>query len=217
MFMKRWLFFILMIALMIPAFAQDARVERVSGKVEYLAVGGAWRTAAVGDIIPIGATISTGFRSSAVLSVGGSEISVSALTRMSIEDLAETNDSITTSLNLRTGKVRASVRTTSGKSTNFTLRSPVSTAAVRGTDFIFDGYRLEVIEGVVAFLNFVNETRSVGAGNSSDVTEDGTVSYSEDNQQDNSSVQTDTSGGAPSGTGYSGSGTKGDLIIVIGS
>jgi hypothetical protein len=217
MFMKRWFFFILMIALVIPVFAQNARVERVSGKVEYLTVGGSWMTAAVGDIIPIGATISTGFRSSAVLTIGGSEISVSALTRMSIEDLAETNDSITTSLNLRTGKVRASVRTTSGKSTNFTLRSPVSTAAVRGTDFVFDGYRLQVIEGVVAFLNYVNETRSVGAGNSSDITEDGTVSYPEDNQQNNSNVQTDTSGGAPTGTGYTGSGTTGDLIIVIGS
>lgn len=215
--MKRFLFFILMIVLVFPVFAQNARVERVSGKVEYLAPGGSWTTVAVGDIIPIGATISTGFRSSAVLDVAGSEISVSALTRMSIEDLAETNDTVTTSLNLRTGKVRASVRSTSGKSTNFTLRSPVSTAAVRGTEFVFDGYRLQVIEGVVAFLNYVNESKPVGAGNTSDVTEDGSVSYPEDNQQSNSNVDANTSGGDPAGTGYEGSGSEGNLVIVIGS
>ena len=215
--MKRFLFLILMVVLVIPVFAQNARIERVSGKVEYLTTGGSWTTAAIGDVIPIGATISTGFRSSAMLVVAGSGINVSALTRMSIEELTETSDSITTSLNLRTGKVRASVRSTSGKSTNFTLRSPVSTAAVRGTEFVFDGYRLEVIEGVVSFLNYVNESRPVLGGNTSELDEDGSVTYSEDSQQSNSNVDSDTSGGEGSGPVYSGAGTKGNLIIVVES
>jgi hypothetical protein len=214
--MKKLAFFILMIALVLPVFAQNATVERVTGKVEYMTDRGRWAAAEVGDVIPIGATISTGFRSSAVLLVSGSEITVMALTRMSIEDLAETNDSITTNLNLRTGKVRASVRTTSGKSTNFTLRSPVSTAAVRGTEFVFDGYRLQVIEGIVAFFNRVNEVMSVQAGNSSETTGDDSPSYPEDNQQADSTITTDPSG-APAGGGYQGSGTRGDLVIVIGS
>ena len=214
--MKKLLFFILMIALVLPAFSQNATVERVSGKVEYLRAGGRWAAVSAGDSIPIGATISTGFRSSAVLLVAGSEITVMALTRMSIEDLAETNDSISTSLNLRTGKVRASVRSTSGKSTNFTLRSPVSTAAVRGTDFIFDGYRLQVLEGTVRFLNRLNEAKSVQGGNESETTGDGAPSNPEDNQQNASTVTTDTSG-APAGGGYTGTGTRGNLVIVIGS
>ncbi len=214
--MKRCLIFILMIAFALPIFAQNASFERVSGKVEYLLPGGSWTTAAVGDEIPIGATISTGFRSSAVLLVGGSEISVVALTRMSIEDLTETSDSVTTSLNLHTGKVRASVKTTGGKSTNFTLRSPVSTAAVRGTDFVFDGYRLQVIEGTVRFLNKLNEAILVGAGNSSQTNGDDSPDYPEVDQQNNSDVPSDTSG-APAGTGYAGSGTTGNLVIVIGS
>ncbi|MBN1686119.1 MAG: FecR domain-containing protein [Spirochaetales bacterium] len=214
--MKRFLFFILMIAIAIPIFAQNATIERISGKVEYLVPGGVWTSARVGDIIPLGATISTGFKSSAVLAVGGSEISVLALTRMSIEDLTETSDSVTTSLNLRTGKVRASVRSTEGKSTDFTLRSPVSTAAVRGTEFIFDGYRLEVIEGIVTFLNRLNESTLVQGGNASETNGDDSPSYPEDNQQNNSTVTTDTSG-TPAGTGYTGAGTTGNLVIVIGS
>jgi hypothetical protein len=213
--MKKLAFFILMIALVIPVFAQNATVERVSGKVEYLRAGGRWAAVSVGDNIPIGATISTGFRSSAVIMVAGSEITVMALTRMSIEDLAETNDSISTSLNLRTGKVRASVRSTSGKSTNFTLRSPVSTAAVRGTEFVFDGYRLEVIEGIVTFLNKVNEAVSVMAGNESETTGDDSPSNPQDNQQNRARVRTGAGFGA--GTGYTGTGTTGDLVIVIGS
>lgn len=214
--MKRFLFFILMIMLVIPVFAQEAKVERVSGKVEYLAPGGAWTSVGVGDVIPLGATISTGFRSTAVLLVGGSEISVLALTRMSIDELVETSDSVTTSLNLRTGKVRASVRSTEGKSTDFTLRSPVSTAAVRGTEFVFDGYRLQVIAGVVTFLNRLNESKLVQGGNASETTGDDSPTYPEDNQQSNSTITTDTSG-APVGTGYTGTGTKGNLVIVIGS
>ncbi len=215
--MKRIWFFILMIAVAFPIIGQNATISRVSGKVEYLVAGGSWTEAAAGDVIPIGATISTGFRSSAVLTVVGSELTVSALTRMSIEELAETNDSITTTLNLRTGKVRASVRATSGKSTDFRLRSPVSTAAVRGTEFVFDGYRLEVIEGIVSFLSYVNETIPVLAGNSSDITEDGSPSYPGDNQQNNSTVSADTSGAPPAGTGYTGAGTTGNLVIVVGS
>jgi len=214
--MKRFLFFIMMIVIALPLFSQQARFERIAGKVEYLIPGGSWVTAAVGDVIPIGATVSTGFKSSAVLMVGGSEISVLALTRMSVEELTETSESVTTSLNLRTGAVRASVRSTSGKSTDFTLRSPVSTAAVRGTEFIFDGYRLEVIEGIVTFLNRLNESILVTGSNSSETSGDDSPSNPEDGQQNNSNITTDTSG-APPVTGYTGPGTTGNLVIVVGS
>lgn len=214
--MKKFVFFILMIALVIPVFAQNATVQRVSGKVEYLRAGGRWASVSAGDTIPLGATISTGFRSSAVLIVSGSEITVMALTRMSIEELAETNDSISTSLNLRTGKVRASVRSTSGKSTNFRLRSPVSTAAVRGTEFVFDGYRLDVIEGVVTFLNRLNEAVSVQGGNGSETSGDDAPVDPETNQQNNSTITTNPTG-ANDGGGYQGTGTTGDLVIRIGS
>jgi hypothetical protein len=205
-----------MIALVLPVFAQNATVERVSGKVEYMAARGRWTAARVGDTIPIGATISTGFRSSAVLSVSGSEITVMALTRMSIEDLAETNDSITTSLNLRTGRVRASVRSTSRKSTNFTLRSPVSTAAVRGTEFIFSGYRLDVINGAVTFLNLLNEGKIILGGNGSESNGFEALTDPEDFQKKGSKVITNFTGVLEKPQ-FTGSIIEGEVVIYVGS
>jgi hypothetical protein len=148
---------------------------------------------AAGDTFPIGATISTGFRSSAVLKVSDSEITVLPLTRMAIEELVETQTTVTTSLNLRTGKVRAQVQTTAGKTADFKLRSPVSTAAVRGTEFFFDGYRLDVITGVVQFLNAVNQGVIVLPGNSSQTDESGDVQDSEEVQKLDIVVSADTS------------------------
>lgn len=190
---KRVLFILLIMLIAIPVFSQTAIVQKVAGKVELMSPGGGWTAVSAGDTFPIGATISTGFRSSAVLLVSNSEITVLPLTRMAIEDLVETQTTVTTSLNLRTGKVRASVQTTAGKTADFKLRSPVSTAAVRGTEFLFDGYRLDVIEGVVQFLNAVNEGLFVSAGNGSETDEGGTVTYPEDDQRENLVVSADTS------------------------
>ncbi len=221
--MSKRMFFILLIMLIaIPIFAQTATVQRVSGKVDLLRSGGSWAAVAAGDSFPIGATISTGFRSSAVLLVADSVITVLPLTRMAIDDLVETQTTVTTSLNLRTGKVRAIVRTTEGKTADFKLRSPVSTAAVRGTEFVFDGYRLEVIEGVVQFFNTVSSRGRAGggagggeedgeedspeedgeegsegvfvtAGNGSETDERGVVTLPEDNQRLSLVVSADTS------------------------
>ncbi|MBT3273616.1 MAG: hypothetical protein HN368_10695 [Spirochaetales bacterium] len=199
--MKKTLFIILMVALTFPAMAQNATVQRVSGKVEIMRPGESWTSVSTGSSFPVGATISTGFRSSAVLLVAGSEITVLALTRMSVDDLVETPDTVTTSLNLRTGKVRAQVRSTEGKSINFRLRSPVSTAAVRGTEFVFDGFRLEVIEGAVQFFNKLNESRFVLAGNWSQTTGGSGPTDPQDNQQADLSVSTDTSGDSDGGDG----------------
>jgi hypothetical protein len=204
----------------VSVFAQTATVQRVAGKVELMKPGGSWASVAAGDTFPIGATISTGFRSSAVLLVSDSEITVLPLTRMAVEDLVETQTTVTTSLNLRTGKVRAQVRTTGGRTADFKLRSPVSTASVRGTEFLFDGYRLDVIEGVVQFFNAVNEGLFVSAGNGSETDESGDVSYPEDDQKTNLVVSANTSTVADDdGVEDAGTttvvGNTGSLVIVV--
>ena len=190
---KRVFFILLIMLITIPVFAQTATVQRVAGKVELMKSGGSWAAVAAGDSFPIGATISTGFRSSAVLLVSDSEITVLPLTRMAIEDLVETQTTVTTSLNLRTGKVRAVVQTTGGKTADFKLRSPVSTAAVRGTEFLFDGYRLDVIEGVVQFLNAVNKGLPVSAGGGSEIDKSGEVTEPEADLRTSLVVSADTS------------------------
>jgi hypothetical protein len=163
---------VLLIALTVPAAAQtSAVVESFSGKVEYQSAGGAWTAVSTGLSIPQGATISTGFRSEAVLRIGDSTLTVRPLTRMRIDELAEREGTVKTDLYLRVGRVKAEVRRTEGLQQEFRLTSPVSTAAVRGTSFSYDGYNLQVLEGLVALINAYGQSSGIPAGVS--ITSDG--------------------------------------------
>lgn len=196
-----------------PIVAQNASVVRLSGKVEILGTGGVWTPAVVGQQLAIGATVSTGFQSQAVLAVGESQLTVLALTRMSIQQLLQTQTGQTTTLNLDTGKVRAQVRSAPGQSADFRLRSPVSTAAVRGTDFYFDGFRLDVIEGVVEFFNRLGQSQYVAAGNGSQTSGDDNPTNPEDDAG-NQRVSGNAEGGGGTGGG-SNLDTSGHLIIMV--
>jgi hypothetical protein len=60
--------------------------------------------------------------------------------------------------------VKAEVKTATNVPQKFTLKGPVSTAAVRGTDFEFDGFTVTVTNGVVVFINTIGQSRGVLAG-----------------------------------------------------
>ena len=128
----------------------SASVSKITGKVEIL-VDGAWVPAKTGQIISAGTTISTGFRSVAELNVGNAIVTVKALTRLTLAELAENAGVITTNLNLRVGKVSAEVKSVAGKTNDFKVKRPVSTASVRGTGFDFDGETIQVTHGTVDF------------------------------------------------------------------
>lgn len=159
--------FLLLFAAHIPLFAVDAIVRSTEGKVEIKEPGGQWQRADSGRNISRGTYISTGFNSKAVLELGRSTLEVKALTRMQLEQIVENSDSVDTDLFLEVGKVEANVRSTKGLRNNFKLRSPVSTAAVRGTSFVFDGFTLWVTEGTVVFRNQVGQRRGVSEGKES--------------------------------------------------
>ncbi len=148
-------------------FAVDAVVRRIDGKVEIRPENGSWTAAETGQRISRNTFISTGFNSKAILELGGTTLEVRALTRMQLERIVETNESVDTDLFLEVGKVKAEVQSTEGLRNNFKLRSPVSTAAVRGTTFVFDGYTLWVTEGTVVFRNRIGQPRQVSAGQES--------------------------------------------------
>jgi hypothetical protein len=114
-----------------------------------------------------GTTISTSFKSEAVLDLGSSYITVKALTRMKLEELLDREDTIQTDIYLNFGKVSAEVKTTDNKSHDFKLKSPVSTAAVRGTKFDYDMFSVMVEKGIVLFLNKINQGRSIRKGGAS--------------------------------------------------
>jgi len=150
-----------------------AVVKDISGKVEIQVPGGRWEKATEGMKIEEGYIISTGFRSEAVLELGSSQVIVKQLTRMELTELVEKEGTVRTGLNLRVGKIKAEVRTTAGLRQNFRLTSPVSTAAVRGTSFEYDGVNLTVYEGSVAFTNPLGQGRLIPAGTASELSGSG--------------------------------------------
>jgi hypothetical protein len=73
------------------AFAQDvqARFLTITGTVEVQRRGGGWAPAAEGDVVDADTIISTGFKSSASLSLGNSTIQVRPLTRLTLMEITQ--------------------------------------------------------------------------------------------------------------------------------
>ena len=120
-------------AVLILSAADRAVITKVKGKVEIKPPGGSWTPAGTGHEISSGTAISTGFNSGATLDLGSSEIQVRQLTRISLNELVEQQGTIKTDLGLRIGKIRAEIKDVEGLKHDFTIRSAVSTASVRGT------------------------------------------------------------------------------------
>jgi hypothetical protein len=150
--MRKGFVFVLLLAGIAGVFAQEgeAVILDVQGTVEVQDGGSAeWRAAAPGDRIGKNAAISTGFKSTALISLGNSRLSVRPLTRLTLEELVQGDNAEDVRVHLRTGRVRAEVRPPVGSRTDFTVRSPVVTASVRGTSFEFDTRHLYVHDGRV--------------------------------------------------------------------
>ena len=166
---KATIVLLLLLALLAsPLIAQDAMIREVSGKVEFRVGSGAWRTASVGRQLALNATISTGFGASAVIRIGeaanGSVLEVGQLTRLTLEELIQREGTLSTAVFVPVGRVRATVSTAQGRSADFRVRGPLSTAAVRGTGFETNGWQLSVTEGIVEFVNALGEGRNISPG-----------------------------------------------------
>lgn len=137
-----------------------AQVVSVSGKVEVLN-GNSWKTLAAGDTLKSGDTVQTGFRSVAVLKIKDSTVNVAALTRMTVEQLSENSEKDNVRVFVKTGGVKSDVQKSSGKKVGFTVRTPVATASVRGTEFsvenTFDSTQVNTTRGKVAVWSGKNE------------------------------------------------------------
>jgi hypothetical protein len=153
--------------------AQEAASFReVNGTVEIRAPGSAgWTNAAAGDRIEKNTLISTGFKSNAVILLGNTVIMVRPLTRLSLEEIARNQNNEQVNLYLGTGRVRVEVNPPSGGKTDFTVRSPIATASVRGTSFEFDTENLRVDEGQVQYSIANRRLVYVAAGGTSYVDE----------------------------------------------
>lgn len=138
----------------LPALGQvEAVLTSVSGKVELRPEGGSWQSASQGQTVAPGTTVSTGFGASAAIELGESTIRVEPLTRLTLRELVQQADTITTRAFMDVGSVNAEVETAEGLSNDFEIRSAQATAAVRGTVFEFDGQSINVTEGRVSLQN----------------------------------------------------------------
>ena len=175
--------------------AQSQVVFRtVKGKVEIQNPGEqTWQAASSGMEVPIRATISTGFGGSAVLELGASTLTVHQLTRLRIDELTTQNNVARTNLFMPVGRIRAEVKSTAGATTDFTLRSPDSTAAVRGTGFESDGVRVQVFESVVTFFSQSGISIKVHQGETGVSTGGGSPRGGADGREGNTAVNPYTS------------------------
>jgi hypothetical protein len=145
----------------------QAVIREISGKVEVKAPGSPdWIPARQGQSLARTAVVSTGFKSTAVIALGNSLVSVQPLTRLTLEEIQETAGNERVNLNLQTGRIRADVKPPAGGKTEFTVKSPSATASVRGTSFEFDGLHLKVDEGRIHVTGEDRSGTYVGAGHS---------------------------------------------------
>lgn len=162
---------VLILALAGQAAAQAVFIE-VNGKVEILPPGAAeWTAAAAGTTVETRTVISTGFKSSALIQTGSSRILLRPATRLTLEEIAALEEGEEIGLFLRTGRIRADVLPPQGRKTEFTVRSPMAVASVRGTSFEFDTVNLRVDSGLVRY-SYINGLTVYAAGREASRAED---------------------------------------------
>ena len=169
----------------------SAQVVSYSGKAEVLS-GGTWKSLSVGDNLTNGDVIQTGFKSYITLKIKESTVNVEPLTRVTVENLSENSKKDNVRLFVNAGGVSSNVKKDGIKKVGFTVRTPVATASVRGTEFSvqnnFDSSKVETKRGSVAVWNGKN---SVDVADISD--------YSEENSDSVANINDDSFENAPHG------------------
>ena len=147
-------FFLGLLTVVIAAgvFGQNGVIRELTGEVEIKPAGAESFTASkAGDTVARDTIVSTGFRSTAVIVIGSSTITVRPLTRLSLAEIQSAWEAENVNVNLQTGRVKVDVKPPAGTKANFTVQSTTASASVRGTSFEFDTVNLSANEGTVSF------------------------------------------------------------------
>jgi len=176
--MKRLFIFVLFTLSAGFLFAQNpsAQIKEMTGTVELKTSGSAnWVAAKAGDSISKDTIVSTGFKSMALINVGNSTIMVRPLTRLSLAEIINMNETETINVNLNTGRIRVEVNPPAGGRANFTVKTPATTASVRGTIFEMTTNNIQVLKGAIDYRpangNYVRSVM-VNAGQGSEINPD---------------------------------------------
>jgi hypothetical protein len=164
---------LLLVCVSLGVFAQNSQygvITELSGTVELKPAGTTSFTAAkTGDTIALDTIVSTGFKSTAVITVGSATIIARPLTRLTLSEITASQGSETINVNLQAGRVRVDVKPPAGTKASFTVQSPHATASVRGTEFEQDTRNVQVSEGTVAYRGTSGPAVLVPAGSSTRV------------------------------------------------
>jgi len=212
--MKKVIFTAFFITMIIAGvFCQNGIIRELTGEVELKKAGETvFVPAAAGDVVSPNTVVSTGFRSTAVIAVGGSVITVRPLTRLTLAEIQSAEKTENVKVKLQTGKVRVEVKPPAGTRVNLNVQSPSATASVRGTIFEMDTQNLIGIEGKV-MLNGTNGAGVMVTGaNSSSSNIDGTVSNPAINAEQ--SVQLQPLAGLDDETKKARTG-KGEIVVNV--
>lgn len=157
--MKKLFLSLLFCVTAFSAFSMQATVVSAKGKAE-VQNGDSWVALKAGDSLNQGAVIQTGFKSEVVLKIKESTVTVAPLSRLTLQQLAEregiagAKGKDETTIFLDTGSLKSNVQKSQDRRVGFTVRSPVATASVRGTEYEvrtrFRSVDIKTIRGIVA-------------------------------------------------------------------
>jgi len=173
--MKKIILFVLISLIAVfTAFSQTGIIRDLSGEVELKPAGAtAFIPAQKGSQVAKDTIVSTGFKSTAIIEVGSSVITVRPLTRLSLSEIQSSANTENLNINLQSGRIRVDVKPAAGTKATTKVQSPSATASVRGTVFDMDIKNLIVAEGRVAWAGWDGIMVSVNSGSTNKINSDG--------------------------------------------
>jgi len=163
--MKKVIIALVLMLAALSAFAQNGVMKELTGTVELKnANSTAFVAAKTGDIVNQDTIVSTGFKSTALIEVGSTVITVRPLTRLTLTEIKAASGSESLNVNLQSGRIRVDVNPPAGAKASMAVSSPSATASVRGTSFEFDTRNLHVISGNVIFKGVRGVATLITAG-----------------------------------------------------
>ena len=149
--MRRFIFIIMIFSFAVHGvYSENSNAHGVilelTGNVDLKPAGSSSYTrAGIGDEVAFNTIISTGFKSSAVIAVGNSTITIQPLSQLSISD--------NSNINLQTGRIiiESNELASDGAAAIFTVQSPGTSSSVRGTNFEFNTVNMKAKKGRVSF------------------------------------------------------------------
>jgi len=180
------------------SYSQTGIIRELTGDVTLKPAGSSvFIPAKTGNEVAQNTIVSTGFKSTAIIEVGSTLITVQPLTRLSLAEIRSSQNTENLNVNLQAGRIRVDVKPPAGTRANTTVQTPSATASVRGTVFEMNTLNLDVIEGAVNWKSLNGLSSNVPAGFKGSIDADGNVSNHAENIKN-------TAVAAPVGAGLSG-------------